>query len=505
MFKHLSRKGALEAIQFQHQSPLFREVTTLCEEVFSLIPAEAIGYSKDVDNAANIMKKIRFGDALGKIVEKYTGLHIDRFHIGDAGSPNAWMLCHPKLNTNDEDEMWYQLIGARLRKDGLLKDYSMWREYLSVGQVMDLMIETANSHYDPKSGVISRNISDLFNIETQLEACFFVASKYHVDLDPFTAPMVAAIILHEIGHAITDIETLVWMWRCSCVNHDVVRYEDAHITPDNAVEALTSTLSVLKKAIKQTSDVRDLSKSISSIIEQINKGEVKFDKPEDIILVKYLCKVGAATAVSNIQYDRLEKISDLAETMTANTATERGADEYSIRHGSVGDLSNAMRIMFQMYEVNPFGNTANASGVARALRALANGFATFQAAFDTSQTCISSSYDPIIERLRQMSQNAMAGLKDPNIDKASRDIMIAAIRESLVSLDKYKSQKYVKFRQWFTSFTSKGGRLAFAPLVVLFNDRMNEDKTLQEFTSDMVRNEASYHAARVDALINPKS
>ena len=111
-------------------------------------------------------------------------------------------------------------------------------------------------------------------------------------------------------------------------------------------------------------------------------------------------------------------------------------------------------------------------------------------------------YDPVIERLSQISETLHVALKNKELDPELKAFYISQIKECEYTLNHYAGQDYVKKRELLYKSLSLFADMTLSFITVFLKRLGPQYKFLQDTTTKITRNRLGYHAARVDVLID---
>lgn len=504
MFKHLVKSQvSKEAFTpSAGRSDLFNELSELCQSVFDNLPDDinTQSHSDAIDSAYDAMKAAEFAKRLCAIVNKHLNLKIKTVEIMKGTYLNAAMgfgLDIPKGNNPA------QIFVSNVPQYSIV-NILQYVSQLSTTQKDDGSI-------DPSDAMEKIMIVNFYFIPTWW--CVpNLWPGYSVSADS-----IAAVILHEIGHALNFYRDFGRIRKYNDVVTDVI----PHVTKARTRKDYEEILDVIEKitvdleervrnAAKEGLSKSDLAgvqftiKAQRYLVEQQHKN-LKNAKDEDIEKSKefgafmYFATMLVVDYATNINGWFSMPSTELMRTDTQMTYEERLADEFAARNGAGSALSAGLTLMFTLgekYDSAPISKLR--------MMPVIGSFIDFMKYLNTvtdiSATIVSSTYDPPIERLRQIVKTSMGAIKDKSLDAKARDYYVQQIKEAQAFLDEYANSDTSKAREKFASLATAVFSVPFIPLLLLLKRMGGQYHGLQDWTDNLIRNELAFQSARIDKL-----
>lgn len=499
MFENL--KSSIERINYQPLSPFARNLVSLCEEAFEYVndSDHKLSFTDPFDLkfrakiTTYLNKKGGFSERLKNIIEKHTGITVKSSKVQIFGQINAYMI--PYFSTNDSNviESMYRVMGKSKKE---VKASDVPSIFKKVQDSVDLGRGTVKV---PK---------DLYKFEICLAVELFL-TEFHKRKDyQITPEMVAAIILHEVGHAVTMPELFNNAYYRATEAADSLKALAASARTVDANDYLSQARSVTDE-MPDGGEKKDLISLIDSASDQTAEKKIPIAMAvfnarlhqimHEVIagiirsLIASMVKSHADVAYRNYNV----KTSDTVFTQRNSSVIERVADEYVSRHGMSRYISQTIPLFVKCRSKIWGGPIVNAAYL---MLATMNEY--WSAVFSPPMiTPHMTTYDDMLTRSENIVSNIYASFKDQDISKEARDNMMEDLKASQEGLKKLKSIYSFRINSfiWKTLLRiAKPGSIAGA---VRDANMARDYERLQVITKGMIRSPMYYQAARVKSLL----
>ncbi len=489
MFKNIM---STEALQFQAGSPLFRELTTVFADLQNKVPFNTTDtYMKRYNLYSAAVETVKLKPRLEAIVKKYLNIPLE---VVIYPIDSMAILCLVEPTDFTWDDRAYTLDRYTGSAGHALK-------YVRPNIVLEQRMDKIGDLSDFDTGKATVNLKDqfvaqlLFNVALLARPEIFLGTRLKPEC-------YAAVVLHEMGHAVQNITKMCWISHCSVIAEDVLKYADERIENQDVVPCLKSCLVILSR-VKDSKEKKDITASIQNTLDLI---ATKPTTVEDYVTVtKFLAKMTTAFCTSYRTAD-VFKESDFVITDRNIALEEKSSDQFTNRHGAGQYLVEFMTTFTKLYEsttaFSPFSIFRRASGNTSLLVRYSYAMKRFSSSFATSQCSTGGIYDPIVMRLQAIVDDTYAVFKDLDLDPTTRDHFIKAVQAGQASIKEYKDQSYVKTREAIYTFLQKIKSANRDTLLILFNSLIKDYTTLQAFTEDLIKTPLFYQASRVDKILH---
>ena len=505
MFKHLIEKstGATEAfVPSSGRSDLFNALSELCQSVFDNLPKDIADFSNNaaVDAAYAAMKAADFTKNLIAIVKTHLNLGITKVEIWKGQFLNAAMgfgIDIPKKGGKE------QIFATDVPQ------YSL----VNVLQILSQLSDTQNNDGSiaPSETISKLIIADFYFIPT-----WWVIPNlwpgYSVSADS-----IAAIILHELGHALNFYRDFGSIRKYNNVVSDLLPhvakartrkdYEEIFSIYDQITEDLknklkdANTYALNARDIKQAKDVIAAQTFLITECRKLlaDTKDADLNTAKNLNASLYFASVLIIEYAIHLNGWFSYPLTELRKTDTQYTHEERLADEFAVRNGAGSALSSALLLLTTLgekYKNKPISTFR----MIPVIKQVADFMAYLGTVTDVSSTVVCTTYDPPVERLRQIVKSSMGAIKDKSLDVAARDFYADQIKATQAILDEYANADTTKARQKFADLTGAVFTVAFIPLMIMLKRLGSQYHCLQDWTDNLIRNELAYHSARIDKL-----
>ena len=498
----MSQIPALERIAFQHQSPLAKRIVDLSQVCIDglaktnpnrtetmFVPA-----GKTRINTATKYLNRHFVPGMQEILKDELNLrlavHVEQYEV----CMNAACFVEYKKFKKDEHQPFN--IGIDMYsgvKLGSVQEYDK-AFFEQQADSIDLDIGKLNRYSEDV-------IMHLWVFTTTFMCGEVFDPKYYT---PNSAVEIAAVILHEIGHAMTFIEHCADMYYRTDVISNTVKYTN---DLSNSKEILTV---VDKLSEKSNNEV--LAPPLAALKQARNIGiftpiicllELLIALPLSILVIN-------ERLITNSRYFSLnessKKTSDVVATRNNSSYCERLADEFVSRHGLgaalISALERSRRFVEEGHAQDPAICRVKAFGVVQ----------TILMSFQMLMNCFvfplltvdDHTYDPDWLRYEHILQDALVAFKDAELDEQTRTYFIEQVRQLEKLISDLKASKSYKIKQFiFGKLLGIFNRNSTIDAIATANLSADYDR-LQLLTNGLIKNKLYYHAARLQNLMKAK-
>lgn len=339
-----------EFIQFQKGlSPLAKQLTALFKEGTDLRDDTVGSISVKITTVLTWFKKDG-GPRLAKIISDYLGIktykiklsktcdfgYAVQINVGDPYGLNASMIF---------DRMSGKPVNSFY--DRIIKEYKL---YKPTYEELKRISESYEEHTGKFRDVKLNNGKDVsLKLYFDPYSAFFLKDTCHEKLEYLTPEEVAAVIVHECGHAVSLLLKATDLWFVSTANNQLIR--DFLATAN-----MTEKIKYLRVMSGKSSNF-DIIKAALDVCEKVM---VSNDDPTGraafwpLVFMLFGCAVSlcispidlAFTAIKSCFDDCVnynpDKLSDLHNASKNIKYTEQLADSYVVRHGLGQYLSSAL-------------------------------------------------------------------------------------------------------------------------------------------------------------------
>lgn len=538
MFANLTKlREGNEAILFQMGSPLGRDLTNLFQKGFDYLYSLGEYDSKKYSSAQSFNDKrieslIKYTEKtivpeFKAITLKYTNLTVEKVYL------NKYKPYQPSgmFAIDISFQNIYGCMEAINQLSGLDKadDRKYVKDFMSMSENWDENSPLLKSDtYKKHKGTAKYKVNMFFD-----PIFAFMMDEYlpsGLDIGKMEASEIAAIMMHEIGHANTIIE------RASDQYYQVKRVQVAldrlKANPgENIVETysdlLIQQITTFKKQKVLDEKQADLYLTTISKVQDANKNKEK-DKAGitisaleflTIILVNLIlffvnivCIVYFIRYIFSAAIDLAEsitltgannnnsKVSDTRSTVHNMRLVERMADEFVSRNGMSGPLASGLHKLVSYFKygsmpITPHNRFKDTRMAAYAYKL----FAALDFALNIDEM-YNNTYESDLVRLKRMAENTIGAFKQINLPAEVIDMYIADYEQAMKIVNKKKphvaAKTYKAILKMLDYITN--------PVLIsraLLNGNLNKDYAeLIDRMDALSNNKMHYHAAKFDQL-----
>lgn len=509
MFKWKKKSTeAAERIAFQAQSALATRIVSLCQQTLDQIKA-----TRHVDSNGNIIKA---GNARIKQVAGY---------MKTTFSPELIKICDEELNLHI-----YQLD---LSLEMVYNNSAMWLTFAQLNHVQETIdnhnvfsgtLSSDNAHnyrtdvFSALSNKVNLKIGKLKHLSKDdyrlyvivYPTCFMTEELFVTESGAITAEELAAVLVHELGHALTMIEhTADSFFRADAIKDSITRLTTIGYNPKKDKILTDNITPMIDKSGIDPNKVQKIKKSVEgSLVGDLITGAVSIGVT---LVAIFLCQIIVQTfnflfAITTLQL-RLDSISsknfgntktsDIVVTRSNYGYVERLADEFVSRHGLGSALASSLSKMFRFHEI---GIERGHSYLGQLILQQTKIFKDFM--ITPVSDFYGINYDREADRLSQLLENNMVIFKDENLPAEVRDYYIKDTMALIDVIKEYKSRSTVKIKDMFWGILFRIiERKSFVDALITANLSSDYD-LLQRMTNGLIRNPMYYHSARLQALLD---
>lgn len=497
-------KAALETINFQHQSPLAKQLIALIQEMMDELDKTALQnpkYLSDSRLKGRVEKVTKYltnnlSLKIEKLLREELNLNIKLTMLSDIVILNgACFVEYFEQDAKNEDNSSFGL-GLDFMSGLIPTDKENTKFY-------DIeFFKKQASDIDLTTGKL-KSLSKDFVMHLLMYSSMFI-SKEVIDpnnLPPITAPEIASVILHEIGHALSFVEHCADMYYRTDIVQNTITYTN-DLTDDKTIE------DVVNKVEKETTD-----KTSTGILVGLKSlKNLSIFTPILALLEIFLyipLLIGATLtrfpidAVYSVLNSSKIKTSDIVVTRNNASYSERVADEFVSRHGLAKEEVSAfvkINIFYDQGHQNmTIGEVADKFGtlssICYSIKLLKTCFLYPLITLDTH------TYDPLIMRLEQLVKDCYVAFKDDSLIHENREYYIDQVKSMEKFIDELKNSTSMKIKQYiFGVMSGIIHRTSALDAISTANLSADYDK-LQQMTSGLIKNKLYYHAARLKSIL----
>ena len=473
-----------ERIAFQKKSPLG-------DGLASFIQAYMASSRMESD-------KRKFMSVVGALATRESGYDIT-MRTEAMGSFRAGILtttANTTLSDMIDDQL--RISGQRYKRSRVPSD--LFKEL-----AQDLDLDTGR--------MMNPKYSRLFKAEIYVAHEFFTG-------DRFDAQEIAAIILHEIGHLISDTERLGDTFHRCAMAHDALdlMFRDPKVSPKVLVgDAVATARKIL--AAEKGRGAKTVLKGLSVYDRDYSDMERPKSRWSDLARLLILLPLKAILTLYVIRYlyrlisrARSSKEADLTNPDADRLAdslggtarrkyNEQWSDEFVAQHGYALPLQTALHKLVQ-YEVWTRSRSLEALGSIKRWMSASDSLR------DGRDNPSELPYDEMDDRTEQLLRHAQASLTAKGLSpKMKKDLVVQVrqIRKNQAAFRKRYDQekRFRQILQWIEDFSQRRIPITFSGSE---KKRLMDDYArLRDQSGGLLKNPFGYHAARIDILRKGKT
>ncbi len=470
MFKHII--GALERIQFQHKSVLFKDISELCQSVLDEVNVLKVNTSVLQESTKHVLFKLDFKEKITKLIYTHLKLQISDVVIEVADDVNAAIGCN--------------FILPKIAKLIPMKNKNIVSSVNSLKDDWTKLVEDLPVNADNTKGVLLTSIDNMYACRLYITTGAFTLSKLYGNIEQITGAEVAAVIMHELGHAMTFLESFCLVVQKTIQVKQFIDTIDQKISGAELKEFIV----LLTKQINRIEDKTTKAMFAEILLFVHQQTELTKDNALAVYVITLvsLCFIG-------IFFD-----NDVLVTNLSKSHFERITDEFMAQHGAAVAFTSMFVKLYSAIERGRSQKMIDIMSSYKVIGLMVDKLNFIKNVFSSSIIVGHSSYDELIRRLKLNIQNTTENLKDVTISSELRNDLIAIIKQAKEIISEYESRNYVKAREVFWKSLLRIARPG-TTMDALKNGNLAADyQRLQEITKDMVQSPFSYHVARLKTL-----
>lgn len=490
---------AVERVSFQPLSPLSKKILSACQEFASYVestrPSDGgiPGKMRHEDLSHQALKQNGLCDQITKAMK-------DELNI----TCTMMLLPHESLNA---------MYSARISNKGPVTDPSARLSGLpqrGPARPLPKVFKDLQKHHDVNTGKLKKDFSNEYACDMYVTTGMFMTGEiYDNPTNVLTPAEIAAVILHEIGHAVLIIEHSADMEYRTNDALDSISYLSSTTDSSSHTKTVAAVVDAVKdmeadpkakaahlsllEAAARTSPGRGTYVAFQIAALQISNNLISEIKSS---IFGFVAKNAAVARISL----SLVKTSDTKVTQRNVNFIERYADEFASRHGfSAASVSAQIKMnnldagAMQWSRVALIQNTIHAfsnvvSLVSRML-------------LPPMITPYVSGYDDDIKRIELLVENNMSVFKNANMPAVVRKAMLADTEAARKLVASYKSQNYVKVNKFIWHTLLRLAQPDSATGAVIDANLVADYDRLQDLTRGLIRTPLYYHAAQLQDML----
>lgn len=519
-----------EAIDFQIRSKLYNDLVNIFQMGFEFRNTIDIGMVSNRGEVAirnframemcNYVKKFLMPE-FTKVVYMHTGLTVSKVQVHTDVNAGPIGMFAVDLSFGDV----IAALGTMDRITGVSRNKlsKSMQEFMEVSKNFDT---TTGKITNNKYGT-DKKISVKMYFDALYAYCLHDFMSKHL-VEPLTASELAAVMLHEIGHALTVVERagdyyfqqrrLTEHLNYVKQNEDVVDIvEDIYPVLKAGLKELVKNkdlngkhiaflnraLDTVKKATDSLQDIPpDTSITIISAIKMILKTLIMAIASMVLVFYQFtlICKLGAEMTASMRLSEsfRVDKTSDTFSTAHNLRFMERMADEFVSRHGASAPLASGLSKLFKGYlSIGSIDSVTIRESFIFSLYFKLIG-TIFRMIFGIIPNY---TYEENYERLKRIAQNAITPLKQNDIPTWLRKDLIEDYELVLATTKDYKGIWDTDCMKSFEYLLS----CFFNPTMIIRNvttgNLRRDYEKLSDKIDELMNNKLYYQANKILSLV----
>ena len=497
MFRSDGMVDALERIQFQQESKLFKDLTKTFQNVMDQIQKKYGDKEVVPFEIKDTLLKDKTDEKLRKIFLKHLNLDIKTM-IFTEDSHDAAVLSTMKNN---------DLLEKYITRIGMAEGQSP--KFDGADDAADTIVKELGQTVDAKTGKhMSKSTSEVYQYRLILTAGFFKTAASYTDIHPFTAKEIAAIVLHEMGHATLMPYDAQQTFRSAHVIKDAFEYlrSDA-LSEDEKKNAATRVLERISKeydVIDREHDndnvphknIANAYKNASKKLKDFSLTTGSTNRIIPVILGIALIHIISSIISSFInRYTGSNVLNDEGRSNKDRTSHERTADDFSVRHGAGVYLNSALIKMQEVVRFNKDTPTKDYNTLLfRAQNAIGTALKFIFIAF--GEASMAYPYENIMKRTSRILEVNLAFFKEPNVPKDIQREWIENTKELQRQVKEFQNKPYMRAHAAAVHFLEAFSIDTLTNTVIDANLRKDMD-ILQDATSGLIRNPLYFQSARL--------
>jgi len=424
-----SNISGLEALDFQVArggSPLAMDLVACFQRVMNLRDSITSSITERVKKITDHTRKVVIPE-LKDIIKKHTGMEMAKCHVSSSLACNFAMY----LIMGDDSSGW-QMANIMRRYSGLetLDEDPIYSQFIKDPITAEEMIAVADS-FNKKTGYVSHLKVDRvpagikFCLFFDPYAAFLIKEVGNRNCEYLTSVELAAIILHEIGHAITTLELGADLYlRAETYRNSLAyflqkapREEKAKYTTYVLQQMMPEYFKQVDKKIGEASKTRDWNKDQGSIVL-------------DVITLFFSTVISTVGYTAYFLIDQIDNIFTVFgnnNTYLANKKSdfyrfnknprncEQIADEYVGRHGMSRGLVGGLQKLYDWCTTSGLGQLWNSQTSKFMYYADKVPYVLFVTLMGDVSNGGDDSYDKMSQRFERAYRNTLGNIKKLDI------------------------------------------------------------------------------------------
>lgn len=502
MLRHITKRiiGAQERVDYLVPSPLAKDliaaIRPIIDDIKNTRPPDAGDNvsSKREGYVLDLLKK-NLRQPLTSIIKKHTNIDVT-------------VVIRPYLIVN---ALWS--TGFRTTsgiKESIIDIYARSEGAMNsknISKATEKLTKEVSASIDENKGVVSQLFNDLCNSELHLYIGLFMIDEFRPAFRCMTAEEITGIILHEIGHGITNAITLGHTFHQCTIVRDTVNYLKSTADDSDALSAVKASTAVMKassnKAIRAKAEILDAAVNTQLNRSSLDRGFIDFAiKAVTTLYTLMVTGPIANSLVTTLIPHEGNKVGDQRSSLMNVNHHERAADEFAARHGMAGAQASALNLLHLIYGDTgyPTPTVSRIPIIGSLLGAMVIATRTLSDVLDVPLNALATGYDDDLTRLKFLLQGNMVAFKDPHLPREARDQMLMNIDEIQALIKQHESRPMVRMREflWGTLFRlTKPG--TFFGMMIDANNAVDYNN-LQKATAHLIRTPLYATAARIQQL-----
>lgn len=343
----------------------------------------------------------------------------------------------------------------------------------------------------------------IFNLH--LAVAFFIINEYFPDVH-FTAENIAAVILHELGHAYDFIERGYRQSTFNGLMDDLTLYDTTTITKEELIGVIQHSKLLLKKAATlQDKEIAYFIKALDGVEKMLASNTHPLNQTDMAYVANYINFLSSFGTSLLYTLHLSERLSiKIPETAEAHTVAERTADGFSARYGAASALLEALQKLHYLQLKYP-RQILDLIPASHALGSIKEGLSFGQKlkeTFNIIPTLPFGSYDPELKRFQEIINSLYPIFKSPKLSKNLRDYYLSEVEKCQFLIDSWENRATIKYREIIAKALSVLLRFGFAPFRLFTEDLSKQYRELQILTRSYIDNSLYYQSSRIDRLLD---
>lgn len=475
---------SMESIKFQDPK-LFTDLVTELKSIYAALPARdpSMPYLTRVQQITFFLETGPYLDALKKIIVTHTGLPVDSLVSLASTDPTAVYSVGFRHATHRNVKREQIALLSTLAKMSAVLDGDM-----GIVKDIDGLYDTLSITHIVISGAL------------------FCVGEYFPDC-ALSAENIAAVILHELGHAYDTVERWYRVGQICALSDSLIQYTGTEVTPQSVDNVLAACEIVGKKIPHKLPEVATLLDGLPGLREEIKTKS--FTVSELLAIQGYVVgAIGiAAGTIGGVDVGYQPTMSTTRCVDRVRTTMERNADVYAMRMGAGVYLTQVL-MKLRHYYINyktPDVGSINTIAQTTSLFQNVSVWKTIESSVDMAPCQVSGQYDAELTRFKEQLHTLYGAFANAELPDTLKAQLSDQIKDISTLITKWSQRTDVKFRQMLfqgiRTFLTKGP-LGFFLYRNQLDDRYSRLTTMSR---DLVDNPLFYHGYLVDKVLENMS